>query len=531
MINLRGALGSNLPVRLLQLLAGIVCLLALSCADALADKRVALVIGNSGYKNAAQLPNPSGDASAVAALLKSAGFEVVLSKNDLSNIEMRRAVREFTEASASADIAVFFYAGHGIEIDGNNYLIPTDAALDSDLDVEDETLSLDRIMHAMDSVKRLRLVILDACRDNPFSRTMKRSLASRSMGRGLAQVDPMTSDTLVAFAARAGSTASDGSGAHSPFTTALLKYIAMPGLDIRLALGRVRDDVMAATGRKQEPFVYGSLGGSEVDLVLKQDVAVAPPPVVNTGDIARDYEFAERIGTKEAWDAFLANHDRGFYAELAKAARDKVLTGHDDDKRQAAESAQRKATAERPKPPEQDGANHVALAVAPAKPSEPAPAAKGDIADGDIARLLQVQLKRVGCDSGSTDGAWNEGARRALARFNEHAGTKFDVKLASIDALHSVEQHAARVCPLVCGKNQRVEGEKCVDAPKAAKSDRKPGESRRTAKTDNAGSGQIFCGERTGCVPVPKNCKIEYSDGAGGSGGPAFTSQQHLVCH
>ena len=514
------------------LICALAALLPLSCVDAFADKRVALVVGNSGYKNVAQLPNPAGDASAVAALLKSAGFEVVLSKNDLSNIEMRRAVREFTEAAASADMAVFFYAGHGIEIDGSNYLIPTDAALETDLDVEDETMSLDRIMHAMDSVKRLRLVILDACRDNPFSRTMKRSLASRSMGRGLAQVDPMTSDTLVAFAARAGSTASDGGGAHSPFTTALLKYIAMPGLDIRLALGRVRDEVMASTGRKQEPFVYGSLGGAEVELVAKPDVAAAPPPVLNTGSIAKDYEFAERIGTKEAWDAFLANHDHGFYAELAKAARDKLLANRDEDgKRQTAETTQRQATADKPKPPEQGGGNSFVVATAPTKPSEPAPTGNGNIADGEIARLLQVQLKRVGCDPGSGDGAWNEGASRALAKFNEHAGTKFDVKAASLDALHSVEQHSARVCPVVCGKNQRVDGEQCVDLPKTAKSNRKPGETKRAAKSDNAGSGQIFCGEHSGCAPVPKNCKIEYGYGTGGSGGPAYTSQQHLVCN
>jgi tetratricopeptide (TPR) repeat protein len=144
-------------------------------------------------------------------------------------------------------------------------LIPTDARLGRDFDVEDETISLDRVLRAMDSARRLRLVILDACRDNPFAQSMKRS--SRAIGRGLARVEPTTPDTLVAFAAKAGSTASDGDGANSPFTAALLKHIATPGLDIRLALGRVYDEVMETTRRRQEPFVYGSLGGRTVSIV------------------------------------------------------------------------------------------------------------------------------------------------------------------------------------------------------------------------------------------------------------------------
>ena len=197
-------------------------------------------------------------------MLSAAGFQVI-DAQDVGIVAMRRAVRDFSDIARDADIALVYYAGHGIEVEGINYLIPTDARLQSDFDVEDETISLDRVMRTIDGARRLRLVILDACRDNPFSRTMRRT--TRAIGRGLGRVDPATPDTLIAFASKAGSVASDGDGSNSPFTTALLRHLTAPGLDIRLALGNVRDEVLATTSRKQEPFVYGSLGGRTVALV------------------------------------------------------------------------------------------------------------------------------------------------------------------------------------------------------------------------------------------------------------------------
>jgi uncharacterized caspase-like protein len=167
------------------------------------EKRIALVIGHSGYQHVPKLLNPLNDASAIADKFKSAGFEVDL-RRDLTNTDMRRAMREFTAASRGADIAVVYFAGHGFEVSGTNYLIPVDAKLQSDLDVEDEALSLDRVVKTLEPAKRLRLIILDACRDNPFLKTMTRTIASRQIASGLAKVEPDT-DTLVAFAAKAGS--------------------------------------------------------------------------------------------------------------------------------------------------------------------------------------------------------------------------------------------------------------------------------------------------------------------------------------
>ena len=254
----------------------------LSCTSAFAEKRVALVIGNSAYQRVPKLANPVNDAAAMGKVFKAAGFQVVDIRWDLDSNGMRRAIRDFSLVTRDADTAVVFFAGHGLELNGSNYLVPTDAKLEWDLDVEDEAISLDRVLKMVEQARRLRLVILDACRDNPFLGSMKRSAATRSIGRGLAKVETVTPDTLVAFAARAGAMAEDGVGEHSPFTRALLKHLAVPGLDIRFALGRVRDDVSKMTGYRQEPSIYGSLGGYAVSIV--PPLPEPPRPAVPDAD-------------------------------------------------------------------------------------------------------------------------------------------------------------------------------------------------------------------------------------------------------
>ncbi len=290
--------------------------------DALAERRVALVIGNSAYKHVPKLTNPVNDAGAIEKLLRTAGFDVIESKQNLGVNDLKRTVRDFTDMTKDADIAVVYYAGHGIEVDGTNYMIPVDAELARDIDVEDEAVSLDRIVRVLEPVKRLRLVILDACRDNPFGRKMKRTIGTRSIGSGLAKVEVQTSDTMIAFAAKAGSTAADGEGRNSPFATALVNNLGIPGLDLRIAFGRVRDDVLKATSHRQEPFVYGSLGGSTVSLV---PAPAADPAVAMQAEMRRDFELAGQIGTKEAWDQFLSVYSNGLYAGLARAARAKIV--------------------------------------------------------------------------------------------------------------------------------------------------------------------------------------------------------------
>lgn len=459
-----------------------------------ADKRVALVVGNSEYQNVVALTNPVHDAAAIANMFKNAGFDVVDSRRDLSNAEMRRALRDFTDKARDADIAVIYYAGHGIEVNGVNYLVPVDAMLERDTDAYDEAISLDRILQAIEPAKRLHLVILDACRNNPFLKKMTRTVASRSMDRGLIGVEPNGQNTLIAYAAKAGYTALDGDGKNSPFALALLKHLTTPGLDLRRALGLVRDDVLAATANKQEPYYTGSLGGEDMALVP----APAAPPKA-TADIRGDYELAERVGTKEAWDSFIIAYPSGFYSDLAKAQRNKLAAetarlaatekaraAAEEQVRLAAEGAkaseQAKAAAqskaaedarlEAEKKKQAEDAK-VALALQAEKPRDqavaalpPAGQAKASTSDQppvpDIPRLLQSELKRVGCNTGEVDGEWNAPSRRALGSFNKSAGTNFDVKIASLDALDAVRSKAGRVCPLDCDSGYRAKGDHCV---------------------------------------------------------------------
>src|SRR5882757_2366253 len=229
---------------------------------ALTGNRIALVIGNSTYKNVPALANPTRDADTMASSFRSAGFKTVQLRNDLTREKLTDALQDFAAEADKADWAVVYFAGHGLEVNGTNYLIPVDARLVADRDVEFEAVPLDRVMNAVSGAKRLRLVLLDACRDNPFANQMRRSVATRSIGRGLTNVEP-EAGTLVVYAAKHGQVALDGDGGNSPFVTALTKRMNTPGLEVRRLFDHVRDDVLEMTNRAQQPFSYGSLPGSE----------------------------------------------------------------------------------------------------------------------------------------------------------------------------------------------------------------------------------------------------------------------------
>jgi hypothetical protein len=258
-----------------------------SGSDALAEKRVALVIGNSGYKAVTALQNPANDSADIARALEALDFEVEL-VSDLTFDNMRRSLRSFSKRASGADVALVFYAGHGIEVDGQNYLIPVDARLESSDDVDYEALPLNLVMGSLNGAKKLKLVLLDACRNNPFIAGMKTSGAKRAIGRGLARVEPSVG-TLVGFAAKEGTTASDGDGRNSPYTKALLEHLDEPGLEINLLFRKVRDSVLSQTNGQQEPFTYGSLPGRQ--LYLKDGSQSAKP--VATGAIPSSIKLSE----------------------------------------------------------------------------------------------------------------------------------------------------------------------------------------------------------------------------------------------
>lgn len=248
-------------------LLSLALLTLMSAGTALAQKRIALVIGNSSYTAVAALANPKNDATAIAGLLRRIGFDSVELALDQTGEAMRGQLSAFAQKSTGADVALVYYAGHGIEVGGVNYLLPVDAQNLTSTTISLQAIALESVMSAIADTRHLKLVILDACRDNPFAAMLRRTGGTRSVGQGLARLEPASSETLVAYAAREGTVALDGDEANSPYTEALLRHLGEPDLDVRLAFGRVRDDVMQKTNRRQEPFVYGSLGGQVTPLV------------------------------------------------------------------------------------------------------------------------------------------------------------------------------------------------------------------------------------------------------------------------
>ena len=303
--------------------------LAVLSVPAPAAQRVALLIGNASYAHAPPLANPANDVADIGAALGRLGFSVKKIEN-AGYAELRRGLLEFQQAASASEMAVVFYAGHGIEVDQRNFLVPVDARLASDRDVEYEAVPLELVQRAVERSSGLRLVILDACRENPFAAKMQRAGATRSIGRGLARVEP-TGETLVAYAAKEGTVALDGTGRNSPYSKALLAHLEKPGLEVMLMLRKVRDAVLAATGGQQEPFWYGSLSSRGVYLakasapVAAPSVEPAPAIVPSAARVTAEQLAVERVyweSVKESDDpadirAYLKQFPGGIFEALA----------------------------------------------------------------------------------------------------------------------------------------------------------------------------------------------------------------------
>ena len=250
-------------MRYLTIFLSLICMLFAADA-AKADKRVAFVVGNGAYKNVAQLPNPPIDAKAMAAVLRNVGFEVVEGTN-LTRDTMTERLLEFGKKAQGADVAVFFYAGHGIAISGTNYLLPVDADIKSEMDVKlGAAINIDLTLDQTMSDAKVKLVFLDACRDNPFAAKIKSNAATRSVSvqTGLAEMKS-GEGTLIAFATGPGQTALDGQeGTNSPFTRALIDNITQPGVEIQQAMTKVRAEVNEQTNKGQLPWGHTNLIGS-----------------------------------------------------------------------------------------------------------------------------------------------------------------------------------------------------------------------------------------------------------------------------
>jgi tetratricopeptide (TPR) repeat protein len=226
------------------------------------QRKVALIIGNGAYKNVEPLANPPRDAKLIASTFRELGFATVTLVPDLSRDKFFATLHEFGLEAEKADWAVVYYAGHGMEIGGVNYLIPVDARLKADSDAETQAVALEQVIAAVAGARKLRLVMLDACRDNPFEKTMQRTIALKLVNRGFSNIEP-EAGFMVVYAAKHGETALDGDSLNSPFATVLARVIKEPRIEVRKLFDIVRDDVWKVTNRTQQPFTYGSLPGRE----------------------------------------------------------------------------------------------------------------------------------------------------------------------------------------------------------------------------------------------------------------------------
>jgi len=388
-----------------------------------AADRVVLVIGNSAYEHTSDLANPANDATDIAQAFKKLGYEVTLRLN-LKQSSMNAELRAFRNRNQGAEHAIVYFAGHGIEIDHENYLIPTDAHLKSDLDVEFEAVPLENVARAVEGATELSLVVLDACRDNPFLNAMIRNVGSRSVGRGLAKVEPRGT-TLVAYAAREGTLAADGTGRNSPYATALLDTLAVPGVEIGFVFRNIRDAVLTATGGNQEPHIYGTMSARKV--YIHPLTADAGQALIDESALDRAFWESVRESNQRAdINAYLRRFPNGKFVRLARRALEvpEGIPGSSDP------------LSSLPEPKLGSGLSTPNSTVLPL-----------------LIGSIQQKLNALGCGPGALDGAWGKKTAGAVNRFYLKNGShgrsvRPDDTQFLAELLRSLEEPGVRPCPV-----------------------------------------------------------------------------------
>ncbi len=295
-------------------------LLALLPSGAHAEKRVALVIGNSAYKHAGELTNPRNDASDMSAALKKRGFQVI-DGFDLDKASFDRKIRDFAMALSGAEVGLLFYAGHGLQVAGQNYLVPVDAELTTASALEFEMVRLDVLHRIMEREAQTNILFLDACRNNPLARNLARAMGTRSgeIGRGLATVES-GSGTLISFSTQPGNVALDGTGRNSPFAAALVKYISTSSDDLSAVLISVRNDVMKETQRKQVPWEHSALTGRfyfNITINVSPQ-PVGPTPALRLSEAAEAWNATKETTNIAALELFMGRYKETYFADLAR---------------------------------------------------------------------------------------------------------------------------------------------------------------------------------------------------------------------
>ena len=390
----------------------------LAVAPAWAGERVALVIGNAAYAHAPALATPVNDAADIGTALERLGFAVTRVEN-ADQATLLGSLRSFASAAVGSKMAVVFYAGHGVAVNERNFLVPVDARLASQEDVDFEAVPLGLVERAVARASDVRLVILDACRENPFA---------ASLGQGLAPAGP-AAGMLVAYAAKEGTVAPEAQGRNSPYAEALLRHLEEPGLEVGLVFGRVREAVLTATGGGQEPVTYGSLTGESVTLAIQpasseDDPAPAAPAEGESGadQLTAEMLAAERLywaSVKDSDDpaeiqTYLDQYPDGLFAALART-RLKRLGG----------AAAPEAT-EADAPPEVAAQAEAQGGVeTPPVPEEPEPSLEPEAVEEalglqrDHRRLIQSGLAQLGFDPGPADGVFGQRTRAAIGAWQE----------------------------------------------------------------------------------------------------------------
>ena len=407
---------------------GAVLSVAAVAAPAWADDRVALVIGNATYEHAPALVTPLNDAAGVGAALERLSF-AVLRIDDADQGELRRGLHEFATAASAAQTAVVFYAGHGIAQGGRNFLVPVDARLSSDQDIEFETVPLALVERAVGRTSGVRLIILDASWENAFPVSLQRGEATGPVGPGLAAIEP-SAGTLVAFAAKEGTVALVGDGPNSLFSGALLRHLEEPGVAVEHMLSNVRDAVLAATGGTQEPSVYGSLSDRSAPLSPKPASSAEAPAKATSSEsgteddqltaelVAAERLFWESIkdsGDPAEFQAYLDQYLGGTFAALARA-RLKRLGGSTE-----VVSSDAGSTAEAP-------ASAEAGTETPAGPTEQGAELEPEAVEEALGlqrnhrRLIQTGLAQLGFDPGPVDGVFGQRTRTAIGKWQGSVG-------------------------------------------------------------------------------------------------------------
>jgi hypothetical protein len=499
-------------------------------AAARAEKRVALVIGNAAYQHTASLPNPANDADDMAVALKKVGFDIIAVKN-VDKRSLEKAMADFGRLAQQADAALVYYAGHGIQYQGLNYLIPIDARLEDEYSVNYELTRIDDVVFALSKARGVRILILDACRNNPLAERLSSRRANRDFvpTRGLARIEAPRG-MVVAFATQSDQIAADGAGRNSPFTDALLKEIEAPGIEIATLFRRVAIDVNQATGGRQLPelsismageFYLNSratdmqawvkLRGSNDRQQLNDFITQYPdsPLISDAQDRLAALDRAEKLRLEEAARA---------KAERERTEREKVEREQMMRERAQRERLEALVQAERDRiegagaarnPP----ATHMTSLppTAPVQsPSRPPEALSG----GALVQRIKKELTRLGCYAGRIDDDWvSSETKSSITRFMKYAHLSAEPKNPDIDFLNFVRSRPGRVCPLECGTQKIERNGQCVARDKeSAKPSPRPTEAKQlaippnpsaaVARADRAwatGTYQQCMGATTGC--------------------------------